>query len=102
MKAEQAAQALAEKLAHIKAAAAGIDANTFTRVATDAAAMVRRNATASGDSIGIKIMGTGAGARVTITGRHASKYRELLYQGISSRMRETNASIRDQIIRGVK
>jgi len=102
MKPDEAGRQLASLSEDVKAAGEGVSLEPLLQAAQQVAQQLRLQASRSGHSIGIRVAQRGQGVRLTVTGRHAIRYRRIASQELSQLMPGAQAEIRAQITRRVR
>lgn len=101
MRPEESSRAL-DQVTERARAAANPDPEPLVRAAKEAASIIRGNASAAHHSIAVRVVAKHNGVRVTITGRHAERYKALLTRELDARMPGARAEIRTMATRGGK
>lgn len=99
---EQASDALRSTSDAIRAAGEEATAEPLLKMASQVAQEVRALAAQSGHSIGIRVASKDRGIRLTVTGRQAGRYRQLVERRIDTLMPEVKTEIRAMVTRRVK
>jgi hypothetical protein len=79
-----------------------MDSSALLNAAKSAASLVRANASRNGHTVAVRVVSKSGGVRVTVTGPHASRYRQLMEREMDARMPDVHAEIRAQITRRAK
>lgn len=93
----EAQAALDARTERIRAAAEAGDPAPLVRTARDIASVVRDSAGRNGHVISIRVIERPRGVRITVSGRHAARYRSLVEQKLNRAVPDHAAEIRSQI-----